>query len=183
LNEVQSEFSFKKIWVVPSKFPPGKTPVASFEKRLAWTRAVFSHDYFEVSTLEASSDQTVFAKEIYCKLQLEDPEAQLTWILGEDQWEQLPFWNRIDEYASELFWLVMGRSEPQQRASGLLSRRLGQSSTAYFWAQNSALPEISSSHIRQLLAEGNETARSFLPPEIQNDVEETYQKQRKEAVR
>jgi len=184
LASIHDHFHFDKIWIIPSKFPPGKMPKADFSDRLNWTKRIFNLAPYEVSDLEANSSHTIFAKDIIYRLQLEHPEAQHFWILGEDQWEQLPYWKNVDDYASNLIWIVMSRSKAHQfpfKSTRLLSRRLLKSSCSYIWADIELMAEISSTAIREwIMEEGldltDEKLQKSLPETIQNDVYLCYKK-------
>ena len=180
---MQSEFHFQKIWVVPSHFPPQKTPLANFEQRLRWCREIFNAKPFEVSDLEKNSSQTVFGIEIFSRLSLQNPEALYFWILGEDQWKQLSFWKNIDSYGRQLEWIVLPRSKQNtlQSKKGILSRRLAKSSLGYQVAQIKVRDSISSSEIRLALGKKNAKSKAkdeifqWIPKSIQTEVLETYQ--------
>lgn len=178
--EAQKEFSLDHLFIVPSKYPPGKTPVAPYEKRLEWCRTLFgSLPKIEVSELEANSSQTVFGKQIFSHLGLKYPSAQYYWILGEDQLDQLPYWNEVDSYGSELIWIALPRDGSLKRR-GLMSRRLSQSSVAYLWTSSKPMVDVSSHRIREAL-QANLTKASksneleWIPKEIRTNVIETYQ--------
>jgi len=187
LASIHEHFQFDKIWIVPSKFPPGKMPTADFSDRLRWTQNTFSLPPYEVSDLEANSSHTIFAKDIIYRLQLQQPEAQYFWILGEDQWEQLPYWKNVDDYASRLIWIVMGRSRANKspfKSSRLLSRRLLKSSCSYIWADIELMTEISSTAIREwIMEEGlkpqDDKLKKSLPETIRDDVYLCYQNLKK----
>jgi len=177
LAQVQKTYGFSKIFVVPSKFPPGKTPSAEFEKRFDWAQIAFSKPGVEVLDLEKSAEQTVFGFDIYAALQAENPEIQFFWILGEDQWESLRYWKRINDYGHELTWLVLPRASENKPSTGILSRRLLGSSCPYYWANVKSMPEVSSTELRDEL--GIEAHAAWIPEPIREDVKEYYQQKRK----
>lgn len=178
MQEIQSQFNFEKIIIVPSKFPPGKEVIAPYDIRLSWCKSLFTNSRFEVSDLESSAAHTVFAKQIVYQTQLAQPHAVYFWILGEDQWNQLPYWRDIDEYGKDIRWLVMKRDFLTERPkTGLLSKRLLGSSCPYYWAQISKRPDISSTGIRSAAQESNEPKapqKDWVPEKLQKEVWNFY---------
>ena len=174
----KNQFNLDRIYVVPSKFPPGKEPGATFEKRLEWTAEVFGQNPdLVISDLEGKSQTTVFGREIFNQLSLLEPSAQFFWILGEDQLQRLSFWKEIDSYAAKLIWLVTPRSSGHY-PSGLSSKRLGQSTCSYYWTKMAPMLEVASHTIREsLIAEGEKSPQiQWIPEMIRKDVLETYSK-------
>lgn len=172
----KSEFQLNKIYIVPSKFPPGKEPVASYEKRIEWTAEVFGEDSdLIVSDIERKSQMTVFGKDIFNQVSLLEPDAQLHWILGEDQLNRLSFWKDIDSYGSQMIWIVTPRRMGHHPA-GLLSKRLLQSSCSYYWTKMAPMIDVASHTIRDSLIErGAQSPHvQWIPEVIRKDVLETY---------
>jgi len=147
--------------------------------RMRWTEETFKKkSNIELSDLEASSTQTVFAKEIFSKLAVDSPNADFYWILGEDQLDQLSFWKDIDTYAQNLHWVVFPRSENRAKP-GLMSKRLMRSSAAYSWTKTRPMVDVSSHRLREQLAAHQKPAElEWIAPAIQKEVCETYQKGR-----
>jgi nicotinate-nucleotide adenylyltransferase len=180
LQQVQKNFSFHRIFVIPSKYPPGKSPSADYETRFEWAQKVFKAPWAEVLPLERGSSQTLFGIDLVAHLQSVNPSAQFSWILGEDQWDSLQYWKRIDEYAFDLQWVVVGRGGSQMKPRGILSRRLNQSSCAYYWLTHeevdSELDKVASSDLRSAADRQNqsELREDWIPPEIREEVKVYY---------
>jgi nicotinic acid mononucleotide adenylyltransferase len=125
----------------------------------------------KISNLEENASQSVFAREIFYQLSLQRPEATYYWILGEDQLNQLPYWNRIDDYASQLEWVALSRDRDHHLGvSGPRSRRLISSTCRYFWAVIERRMAISSTEIRENLLNKS----GDIPSEIRADVIDFY---------
>lgn len=164
--------------MVPSKYPPGKSSTADYEKRLEWTRQIFNQLPFQVSDFEKKSSQTIFARDIFYHLSLQAPEAEYFWVLGEDQWEQLQFWKQIEDYARHLHWVVMTRTEAKNISlNKQLSRRLKKTTACYSRAPLEPKPQISSTKIRESVGSQKKDAEvlSWIPEKIRKDVIATYQ--------
>ena len=50
---------------------------------------------------------------------MKNPRAGLYWILGSDQWEQLPRWKNFSDLARLVHFLVFPRPEIPQKKSGV----------------------------------------------------------------
>jgi nicotinate-nucleotide adenylyltransferase len=180
VSQVQKSFGFSKIFIIPSKYPPGKTPVADFETRVTWTQKVFQAPWAEVLPIERVSSQTIFGFDLYSHLQSENPESRMAWILGEDQWESLSYWKRIDEYAQDLTWVVLPRTHKHadERAAGLLSRRLNHSTCAHYWVRlapdDSEMDKVSSTDLRNASDTEQVPADDWIPEEIREEVKDYY---------
>jgi len=176
LNEIAQQYQFDHIYVIPSKFPPGKSPVADYATRLQWARKCFFQHNIEVLDFEGPQNQTVFAADIVKNIAGEFPNAEITWILGQDQWKQLSYWKDIDSYAMDVHWLVMPRSEESVDDSGVLSRRLLGSTCSYHWAKVSRYPALSSSEVRDHCRKNQkDSVKAVVPPEILSEVITYYQ--------
>ena len=164
---------------MPSKFPPGKTPTISYDKRTVWTQRVFFQNPYVVSTLEKEAQSTVFGRDIFYSLRLLHPKSVFCWILGEDQWEKLNFWKSVDEYAKDLMWLVLRRSKDAPQKTDLRSRRLNSSTCAYQWVDAADYSGISSSTIREWIQKNEKELGTLeaIPEIIRKDVIETYKKE------
>lgn len=177
-NQAQNLQAFHKIIVVPSKFPPGKTPVAPYKDRLRWAQKVFVGPGLEVSSFEEASSQTLFGIDIVSHFKSQYPAAEIFWILGEDQWDSLAYWRQIELYAADVHWLVMPRVSSASRISGLLSRRLLGSSSSYHWAATDEILPVSSSEIRERIKKAHESATSEniagIPASIEDEVKSFY---------
>lgn len=162
---------------MPSKFPPQKTPTASYEKRLEWCRRSFSKRPFVVSDFEAKADTTQFGIDIFYHFANQHPQAEFSWILGEDQLAQLSYWKEIDRYCGRIQWLVVPR-ESLKLHQGLLSHRLLKGSVGYEWLNVQALWPASSTDLRHHLTARDRAKSSrtltWLPKGIKDDVIKTY---------
>lgn len=210
LKSIAASSSLSKIYIVPSKYPPGKSPVAPYAKRLEWCREIFTDATFDVVDWEAKSESTVFAKDLVLKLELAHPKDEWMWILGEDQLDQLPYWHQIDDYAPRGIWGVLRRAETglrsQKRAisessapaakdrqnlseecaaeksfPGLRSRRLNRSTAAYRWLEAPIFSEISSTEIRRMCEQGgSRLPKDWLPSGLATEIVSFYQNNKQE---
>ena len=148
--------------------------MADYQTRLRWCQEIFTAPWMKVSNLEENSSQSVFAKEIFYQLSLQKPDAAYFWILGEDQLNQLPYWNSIDDYASSLGWIALAREiDHHKMGLSLRSRRLTSNTCSYSWAVIDKRFSISSTEIRKNVFK----RKGDIPPGIREEVVDFYKNQ------
>lgn len=176
IKHVQKIYRFDQIFIIPSKFPPQKTPQAPYSKRLEWAQKVFKDRAFQVSDFESTASTTQFGIDLFYHFAEKFPRAEFSWILGEDQLKQLSYWKEIDQYGYRIRWVVIPR-DSIDRGSGVLSKRLLRSSAAYEYLKLKKLLKASSSALRDHFSSTRRRSSKFLtfiPKEIKDDVLETY---------
>ncbi|NJK90519.1 MAG: nicotinate (nicotinamide) nucleotide adenylyltransferase [Blastochloris sp.] len=87
------------------------------------------------------------------------PEDRLCLILGQDQYELLSQWARIEVWGSRVDFLIFGRGTDYGRKSSDPGWRLRWSSRT--------IPDVSSTMVREALAEGEE-GRNILHPKVRD---------------
>lgn len=101
-----------KLYVIPAWQAPLKgDPLFSVEQRLHQLRAVKEETghLFEILTLELEREEISYTWETVTALQQQFPDAELWWIIGGDQFNQLDRWARIDWLATQVGFLVYPR--------------------------------------------------------------------------
>lgn len=102
----------REIWVIPNGNPPGKQPVASWEKRLEWCRQSFGNlPKVRVMDLEpdTGSPNVTFTTLKGIKTQMHN--VDLTLLMGMDQFENFPNWAYSDEISYLADLAIMPRDE------------------------------------------------------------------------
>ena len=142
---------------LPCRQSPHKTgqPQASGADRLAMLRlATAAFPWAMVSDWELHRPPPSYSWQTAEHFAALAPGAPLYWILGQDQWQALPRWNRPERLAEVLTFLVLGRDDvepellPGFRAIFLSGQQPG-----------------SSTDLRKRLAEGGEMS-AFLDPKV-----------------
>ena len=113
---------------------------------------------FQVDTCEIERGGTSYAVDTVKAYLARQPECQLHWIIGADQFELLPQWRSIEEIAALLTFIVLRRPGHSIGGSVLADLR--------FLEIDAPLMPHSSTEIRERLAAGRST-EGFLPPAVE----------------
>lgn len=150
-----------RVYFVPAAYSPLKNnpPEATPEQRLAMLRlALEGRESMEVIDDEIRRQGTSYTVETIEAFRQRWPQAELYWLIGADQVEQLPRWHRIDDLLEQLRFICVSR--PAHRLdipSGIPEDRL-------LMLKERLIP-ISSTEVRRHLAEGK-PVDFFLPPQV-----------------
>ncbi|MFT5465232.1 MAG: nicotinate-nucleotide adenylyltransferase [Verrucomicrobiales bacterium] len=145
-----------RVIFVPCRQSPHKTKPteATAEQRCEMIRLATSEfDWAELSQIEIDRDEPSFSWLTAKEFAEREPEAELFWILGADQWDALETWAKPEILAELLTFLVFPRanSEPIAPKTGFRSQQLPE-----------FLHPASSTSIR----DSAESAREFLDPKV-----------------
>ena len=106
---------------IPCKVSPHKsgTQPASPTDRLNMLRlATAEFPWARVDDLEIASDQPNYSYLTAAEIQRREPDAQLYWIMGGDQWAALPRWKHPEKLAEIVEFIVLARADdPLPRAN------------------------------------------------------------------
>lgn len=142
---------------VPAGQSPLKpnTPSATAQQRLAMVRvAIADNPQFSVLDWELCESGLSYSIDTVLRFQSEQPDAQLYWILGEDQVNQLAHWHRIAELVRLVRFIAYrrylnlphGGMVPELPATGEVEATID-------WLEGDPLP-FSSTAIRTAIAAG-----------------------------
>ena len=115
-------FSLNRVIFLPCAQSPLKSfqPRAPDIKRLDWLKsALRGQGWAKVSPWEIDRRGNSYSVETARHWKMENPRAGLYWILGSDQWEQLPRWKNFSDLARLVHFLVFPRPEIPRKISGL----------------------------------------------------------------
>lgn len=133
------------IWLIPSGRHPFSKQLVPFElrARLCERLAGPFGGRVQVCTIEGDGEATTYTIDTVRRLQARHPELQFEWIIGSDILRETHKWKDFDLLQTLLPFRVLGR----QGFSG---------------GETPAMPEVSSTEIRQRLAQGLSVA-SLVP--------------------
>lgn len=97
---------------IPCRISPHKqeAPPASPEARLEMlSLAVANLPWASIDDTELKEPPPSYSYKTAARIQQEEPDAQLFWLLGTDQWESLPCWKFPEKLAEMLEFIVFRR--------------------------------------------------------------------------
>jgi len=152
------EAGLDTVYFVPTAQSPlkGRTCIASAEDRMAMLRiALKGSPSFSILEDELQRGGVSYTIETVSRLRQRWPQAQLFWIIGADQLQKLPQWQRIGELQKAVTFIWLQRpGESPLTPQGIDPKRL--------LAIRSHQFEVSSTAIRERISSGLD-ARFFLP--------------------
>ena len=120
--------------------------------------AIAGERHFRVDSYEINKGGISYSVDTARYFQASHPDAQLHWIIGADQFEQLAEWKQIEDLAAMVRFLVVARpgyQMQQPEVPGLVHTRI-----------DAPLMSVSSSEIRKRCAEGRSIV-SLVPPTVE----------------
>jgi nicotinate-nucleotide adenylyltransferase len=150
-RQTLEEFKLDRLIFVPAAESPFKlhNRTAPARDRLAMLRlAIKGEDRFEVDGLEIERGGVSYSIDTVKMFRSRDPEAELFFLVGEDNAYRLTEWHRFEELKKLVAFVVLSRSEDFQSPEyPVVQRRI----------------EISSTEIRNRVA--NQESITYLVPE------------------
>jgi nicotinate-nucleotide adenylyltransferase len=153
-------FSLNRVVFLPCAQSPLKSfqPLAPDAKRLSWLKCgLKGQGWAKVSPWEIDRRGLSYSVETARHWKLKNPRAGLYWILGSDQWEQLPRWKNFSDLARLVHFLVFPRPAMPLKKSGV---------------KMSVIParfDISSTDIRSRLKKGL-SIKGLVPTEFERQL-------------
>lgn len=138
-----------EVCLLPAPAPPHKEEQSlSYEVRVKLCEAlVTGHPGLHVSTFERDMPRPSFTVDTVAELKARYPETRFLFLLGADSLAQLPTWERAEELAKAISFLVAARStHPQNAAIATVRRHLPGISVQ---AVDMPILDVSSSWLRE----------------------------------
>jgi len=149
-------FFLNRVIFLPCAQSPLKSfqPLAPDSKRLDWLKTgLKGQGWAKVSSWEIDRSGISYSVETARHWKMKNPKAGLYWILGSDQWQQLPRWKNFSDLARLVHFLVFPRPEIPHKKPGV---------------RMSVIParfDISSTEIRMRLKKGF-SIKGLVPTEL-----------------
>jgi len=149
-------FFLNRVIFLPCAQSPLKSfqPLAPDSKRLDWLKTgLKGQGWAKVSSWEIDRSGISYSVETARHWKMKNPQAGLYWILGSDQWQQLPRWKNFSDLARLVHFLVFPRPEIPHKKPGV---------------RMSVIParfDISSTEIRMRLKKGF-SIKGLVPTEL-----------------
>jgi nicotinate-nucleotide adenylyltransferase len=166
-RETREIFGFEKVIFVPAAASPFKSsPTASAQVRLSMLRAATAGEAgFEVDDCELERPAPSYAIDTVEEIQVREGDAQIYYLIGEDNVPTLRKWHRFDELNKAVQFIVLDRTgAPPDHPYPVVHRKI----------------DISATEIRKRVASG-QSIRYFVPQEVEEIIlrEKIYQEQAK----
>ena len=171
-RQALEEFNLDRLIFVPAAESPFKIQnhTAPAGDRLAMLRlAIAGEDRFSVDPLEIERGGISYSIDTVKMFRSRDPEAELFFLVGEDNADRLTEWHRFEELKKLVCFVVLSRSEDFESSEyPVVQRRI----------------EISSTEIRNRVAK-QESITYLVPESVKHYIEQhqLYQGERVSALR
>jgi nicotinate-nucleotide adenylyltransferase len=171
-RQALEEFKLDRLIFVPAAESPFKIQnhTAPAGDRLAMLRlAIAGEDRFSVDPLEIERGGISYSIDTVKMFRSRDPEAELFFLVGEDNADRLTEWHRFEELKKLVCFVVLSRSEDFESSEyPVVQRRI----------------EISSTEIRNRVAK-QESITYLVPESVKHYIEQhqLYQGERVSALR
>jgi nicotinate-nucleotide adenylyltransferase len=178
---------FDEVRLIPNNLPPHREqPKASAEHRLAMVQLAceyLSQSGIVVDDIELKRDQPSYSVATLELLRQQLPkDTALSWVIGDDAWDSLHKWHRIEEFLPLANLLIINRGhENQFSVDTLQGQWLKQHATELdnllectngkLIRLNWRLLDVSATYVRRLLAQ-NLGARLLTPDVVLNYIAE-----------
>jgi nicotinate-nucleotide adenylyltransferase len=171
-RQALEEFKLDRLIFVPAAESPFKIQnhTAPAGDRLAMLRlAIAGEDRFSIDPLEIERGGISYSIDTVKMFRSRDPEAELFFLVGEDNADRLTEWHRFEELKKLVCFVVLSRSEDFESSDyPVVQRRI----------------EISSTEIRNRVAK-QESITYLVPESVKHYIEQhqLYQGERVSALR
>lgn len=143
------QMKLDRLYLIPAAQSPLKkhSPHVSDSERIKMLQLAARGDpRLCVDTFETDAGGVSYSIETVRHFQALYPRAELYWLLGADQFEQLEHWRDVELLASAVTFLVFGRPGSKVSESGLLNLK--------YQVIEAPLMDVSSSTVRQSIQSG-----------------------------
>jgi nicotinate-nucleotide adenylyltransferase len=172
-SEAYAQLSLERVLFVLTPHPPHKTdhPITPVQARLELLQAALGDDpVFEISRVDIDRPAPHFAVETVNLLRVQHPGVSLIYLMGGDSLSDLPTWHTAQDFVQAVDALgVMRRPGRTINLRSLETQLPGLSVKVQFL--QSALLEISSSQLRERMAQGR-SYRYYLPEAVYQMIQE-----------
>lgn len=142
----QKRMQLDRIIFLPCKQSPHKAnqTQASEEQRLTMCKLATSElNWAEVDSYDLTAPSPSYSWRTVEEMQKRHPEAKLFWLMGTDQWNVLPKWNRSNYLASMVDFIVFHRgNKPTQRSDVTMYDISGHHPASATEIRNSAITKL-----------------------------------------
>lgn len=166
--------NIKKIIFVPVSTKYNKNGLAEDKDRFNMLRTICKKiDNIEVSDIELKSSRQLFTIETLDKIQAQNKNKKIFFIIGTDNLKQLDTWHNVDKLLEKYKVIVLKRNNDNISEIINNSNVLSNHRESIVELKNIKPINLSSTHIREKLKKGEDISK-LVPPEIAEKVVEIY---------
>lgn len=157
-------FKLDLIYFIPCGIPPHKSQKDLLPAKLRFEmvkKSIEKNEHFKISNIEIKKRKKSYTYDTVLalrkKMKSEHKAIELYFILGQDQFEKLDSWYKVDELVSMINFIVLkrGKKEKMPRVEGLV-----------YFMLNTKQINISSEKIRKRI-EKKQSIKRLVPKEIE----------------
>jgi len=182
-SEAYSQLGLNRLLWILTPDPPHKQDqvISSVEHRLAMVKlAIADNPAFELSRVELDRPGPHYTLDTVEEIAEQNPEADITPIIGEDSLRDLPKWHHPKELLYACHWVgVMRRPGEEPNLDALEQELPGISSKVHY--VDAPLLEIASREIRTRIVEGR-PYRYYVPVNVYEYIEQHQLYHQSESV-
>ena len=172
-QQAQREFDLDKVLFLVAGDPPHKHGPEVLAKELRYEmvdKVLSSYPQFAADGVELHRSGPSYTVDTINELRRQHPEAQFSFIIGEDTLYQLEGWRNFPELAKLTEFICLRRPlSPQLVNPDLQAKILRDRYGAVIHLSDYRGPDISSTDIRQRLAKG-ESIRGLVPKSVEEQI-------------
>lgn len=166
--------NIKKIIFVPVSTKYNKSGLAEDKDRFNMLKTICKKiDNIEVSDIELKSSRQLFTIETLDKIQAQNKNKKIFFIIGTDNLKQLDIWHNVDKLLEKYKVIVLKRNNDNISEIINNSNVLSNHRESIVELKNIKPINLSSTHIREKLKKGEDISK-LVPPEIAEKVVEIY---------
>lgn len=166
--------NIKKIIFVPVSTKYNKSGLAEDKDRFNMLKTICKEfNNIEVSDIELKSSRQLFTIETLDKIQEQNKNKKIFFIIGTDNLKQLDSWHNVDKLLEKYKVIVLKRNNDNISEIINNSNVLSNHRESIVELKNIKPINLSSTHIREKLKKGEDISK-LVPPEIAEKVVEIY---------
>jgi len=173
-----SQFPMDELWFMPAPMPPHKTgrSITDYRHRVCMVRlAIMGHAGFSCSEFESGREEKSYTAETLKELAKIYPDTAFSFILGADSFYEIESWYRPDIIFKIADLIVEDRDYDKNKGSlekqASVLKEKYKARVGFIRAEE---VDISSAHLRKMLADGKKSAEKFLPKPVVDYIKENH---------
>ena len=171
---LQGKENIEKVVFVPVSTKYNKSGLAPDIERFNMLKIICENEKcLDVSSIELDSDRQLYTIETLEKLQEQNPDYEIHFVLGTDNLKELETWHTAECILKKFKVIVLERDNDNMEAIIENNTFLNKYKTSFIKLNNIEKIDLSASYIRELI-QNNKDISGLVPKKIENKVKELY---------